>query len=364
MSERIKIEPKLPFNARPVSDLLETVKKLEGEMSVRTLSTHEWLIRTAKGNENWLLSPETGLMDTLSMIYLSGAKLPDGEVGEILDNRAEKEWQNAGKPEDKDSFKSEYIQRAKQRLSQPEILLGEFVEEVKKGDAHIGRKDKGFVDVNVIEISKGGKSHSYVLVDEEPMYSKEYRKRHPLGIIVLPYYVDEKGDYYVNIVARNEQGAINAGGVLIAQEQTSLSKILVEAAIEQPGMNAIAACVQDFGTVDCEKVPGLEELRKRTRHIMVYDNTARLGGGFKLAAAVKMEDTDTDLLKKYGENWYKLDDVTRLLDETNTKQPLANDFLVDCLFLVQSERVEQMQAILNDSVKLRERLNTIEGLGR
>lgn len=188
---------KLPFVVNTKEKLQQQLLDLEGQMQVRQLGMHEWLLKVLKGEEPWLFAPETGLTLVLARLYALHGGFTEKELESIDLSDCD-----------------------------PDELAQEFVKTVKIGQVRIGRGDDQYFDMNLIEISQGGKNHSVGSVREEPQYADAYVAKHPIGVVILPYFVDTEGNYFINIVARNEAGAINAGPTLAAREQTSLTKLL------------------------------------------------------------------------------------------------------------------------------------------
>lgn len=119
-----------------------------------------------------------------------------------------------------------------------------------------------------------------------------------------------------------------------------------------PGGGVLAACVQEFGTIDCENVPGLEKIRAKTHHGIFYDNTNRLAGGFKICAVVQIQADDEELLSEYEGSWYRLEDVFDLLEETKNTISIMSLFLSGSLLILQTLRIKELEDKLSSNDRL------------
>ncbi|MBL7036862.1 hypothetical protein ISR94_03425 [Candidatus Microgenomates bacterium] len=292
-----------PFDVTTIAQLMYERNALKGKMTVERVAMPEWLTNILADQEPWQFAPETNLSQVMAQLY---------EVAGGFDAEA---YQEVG-------FDSN---RAMQ-------LLEKFVAEARKAIVRIGRADDGYFDMDLVRISKDGKSHTIGMIEEEPSYEPAYKAKHPIGMTVLPYYIVD-GNIYLNVAVRNEQGAVDAGPVVVAGEQTGLTKLLTGGVIDQPGGSVLAACIQDFGTVDCEDIPNLENIKARTKWFTYWDNTNRVGGGFKQGAIVEVTDEDADLVEKYKTGmWVGLDELMEII--MNTNEPIINTFLASSLLIL------------------------------
>lgn len=291
----------LPFEVTSITDFNGQLQSLMGAMEVKQVSVSEWLGNILQGNEPWRLAPETQMSEAIAKLYYLAL---EGETGDL-------------------------------DVSALIDTLKEFKKEADQGQVRIGRSDNQYFDMNLVRIGIGDKGHTIGLVDEEPAYLPAYRAKHPLGLIVLPYYVDDSGKIYVNVAIRNEQGALGGQPVVVAGEQTSLTKMVKGGIIQQSGGSVLAACIQDFGTVNCEGIPDFENIKKRTHWITYFDNTNRMGGGFKLSAVVQVIDTDDDLVMKYKSGlWVNYIDFLGYIKNPENK-PVVNSLMTACLYLLE-----------------------------
>ncbi|MFC1625689.1 hypothetical protein ACFL1Q_01475 [Patescibacteria group bacterium] len=302
----------LPFELGPKDELLQSLIGLENAMETQSLGMVDWLKRVVEKNEPWRIAPETDFMSHLARLYLFETEqtlLPEGKT------------------------KNQVV---------GEELSG-LVESIEKASASIGRPKGDFfkVDMQIISMPEKGVSYPAPLLNEEPGYTEQYRERHPIGIIILPYFVDENGEYYIYPVIRNEPGALYHS-VVAAGEQTSLTKMVGADVLNQPGGPVLAVCAQEMGAINCEGVPELREILPEINHIIAYPNTNRMSGGFKLYATAKLEQ-GSSLFDRYKGKWYKLEDLIDLLEENKTKKPIINELLGNCLFVLQTERVKELQ---------------------
>jgi hypothetical protein len=291
----------LPFKVTSIKELDAARQALMGQMKVEQVTVPEWFGNILQDKEPWLLAPETSMSRAMAELFQLGGGFTEGEPDHEL----------------------------------ALIALANFIAEAKKAVVRIGRKDDQYFDMNLVHIEKDGKGHTIGLIDEEPGYAPAYRTKHPLGLIVLPYYIDKHGKVYVNVAVRNEQGAPGGQPVVVAGEQTSLTKMVQGGIIGQAGGSVIAACVQDFGTIECEGVPNFEDIKKRTHWITYFDNTNRMGGGFKLSAVVRVTDSDDDLIVKYNSGMWVDYAAFMHYAKNPENKPIINSLLGVCLYLVE-----------------------------
>ncbi|MFH1970771.1 MAG: hypothetical protein ABIJ05_00080 [Patescibacteria group bacterium] len=405
-----RITPDLPFKLGTQEELINSFTNLESNMSVENVSMADWL-KSVKGGEKWTISPETSFMQNLANLYL--AEKEDSLVIEPIKNKAEENWEKYFKREEKaykklvleitqnevrfddtinslskdlslnktdkrrlgkiwklvvfdnkkEQFEGKVLQSLKERkenylersqnIQRKKLIknsLNGLIDEIPKSSAKIGRADGGFFDVALKSITLIDKGINYKapLMTEEPGYKESYREKHPIGIIILPYHISEDGKYYVYVSPRNEPGALKQT-VLVAGEQTSLSKMTGQDILKQPGGPVLAVCAQEFGNINCDGVADLKEVVPQISHIIAYGNTVRMGGGFKVYATVKIEK-GSSLFERYNGKWFELSDVSKTLENTKNSKPMINELLGNCLFVLQTERVE----ILENKIKFLE----------
>lgn len=379
---------RLPFETASGNELLASIGALESKMTTEFVSMDTWLRAVVEKKEPWRISPETEFMNNLASLYF--AETGDDLVMSGIKEKAAGNWFRYKEREERaykrlipqvkeggfnrdslnktdarrlrriqgildgngdieqvlaevNSREMKYLERSvnRQRKALSKKSLEGLIASISDSTASIGRTDRSFMDIAMqsVTLVSGDKTIKYnaPLILEEPGYLKEYKEKHPIGVIILPYYVDDDGKYYVYVNPRNEPGAVSHS-VLVAGEQTSLTKMTGADILKQPGGPVLAVCAQEMGAINCEAVPELQESMPAINHVIAYPNTNRMGGGFKVYATAKLEK-GSSLFERYKGKWYRLNDLMETLEENKNKKPIINELLGVCLMVLQTERV-------------------------